>query len=270
MTHRAGRRVRWGWRRWGWRQWLTLSVALLLGALALPACGVPPAPPTAASILRQAQTAKITDLHFTATGTFASSLAALLGGQSADGSTFTFQAAVTGTLTTAPRRAELALLVGQEQGVALQIITDAATQTGYVRLPALAPVGLGPNWWIHVPLDGLATYLDPSLFTNFEQLSQPTLVGAETIRGIAVYHLHGAQQLASGIGSTTEDFYVRQEGAYPVRVGIHGAVTVPTPASDTTGAGGRPAASVQVTIDFTSVNSGLTIALPPSSQVVGE
>jgi len=242
----------------------------VMAALLLSACGVPSGPPTAASVLRQAQTAKITDLRFTATGTFASSLSAILGGQSANGSSFSFQAEVTGTLTTTPRRTHLALALGQKQSVAVEIITDAATQTGYVRLPFLAEVGLDTGQWIAVPLDGLATYLDTSIFTDFEQLTQATLVGTETIQGVAVYHLRGAQQLQAGIGEATEDFYVRQDNAYPVRVTIQGTVNAPTRATDNTNASSRPAATVKVNITFTGVNTGNAIALPSGSQVAGQ
>ncbi len=258
--------MRRGWK--GCRHWLALTPLMLV--LLLPACGVPSGPPTAASVLRQAQTAKITDLSFTATGTFASSLGAILGGQSADGASLSFQADVTGTLTTAPQRAHLALALGQQQGVAVEIITDAASQTGYVRLPVLAQVGLDTGQWIAVPLDGLASYLDTSIFINFEHLTKATLVGSETIQGVAVYHLRGAQQLQAGIGSATEDFYVRQDNAYPVRVSIQSAVTTPTQATDGASAGSRPAATVKVIITFTGVNTGSTIALPSGSQVAGQ
>jgi hypothetical protein len=230
-------------------------------------------------VLRQAQSAKITDLRFTASGTFASALGALLGGQNdTTSSTLSFRATVTGTLTTTPERADLALSLGQQQqssgqsaqGVAVEIITDAATQAGYVRLPILASLGLGTDQWLRLPLDGVASYLDPALFTNFEQLTHATLVDSETIGGVAVYHLRGTQQLPQGLGSASEDFYVRQDNAYPVRVALQGAVQVPTQV--TGGSGGTatgPAASVQVTISFTGVNTGTAIALPSSSQVVG-
>jgi hypothetical protein len=254
------------------------GLALLLGTLAtVAACGAPAGPPTAAVVLRQAQNAPITDLRFTANGTFASALGALLGGQNgASGSTLSFQAMVTGTLTTAPKRADLALSFGQQQqaqsaqGVAVEIITDAATQTGYVRLPGLAQLGLGANQWLKLPLDGVTGYLDPALFSNFEQLTHATMVGSETIGGVAVYHLRGTQQLPQGLGSASEDFYVRQDNAFPVRVTLQGAVQVPTQvAGGGAGAtGSGPAASVQVTISFTGVNTGATVSLPSSSQVV--
>jgi hypothetical protein len=242
----------------------------LFGALAfsllLAACGSQPVP-TAAFVLHEAQTAKITDLSFTAAGTFASSLGATLNGQSSSGgSNLTFQASLTGKITMSPQRADLALSLGQGQGVAIEIITDAATQTGYVRIPALDQAGAAQ--WISLPLGNLASYLDTSIFTNFEHLTQAKMVGPDTINGTAVYHLQGKQQLQQGTGSATEDFYVRQDNAYPVRVVIQGSVSVP----DATGSGTAtgPAASIDVTIDFTGVNTGAAITLPAGSQVAND
>jgi hypothetical protein len=234
----------------------------------LAACDVPNTLPDAATVLAQAQTAKITDLSFTATGTFASSLGAVLGGGS-DGSNFSFQADVSGKITMSPQRADLAFSLGQGQGVALEIITDAATHNGYVRVPALAQAGLGTGQWIQVPLDGLATYLDTSIFSNFEHIAKATMVGPDTISGVAVYHLRGTQQLQQGVGGATEDFYVRKDNSFPVRVVIHGSVSVPTQATGGTGGGSAPAATVDVTTNFTGVNTGIAIALPPASQVAG-
>lgn len=262
---------RWVRRAWVQRvqmRWLALAVALVAGVASvgtLAGCGGPAPLPSAATVLREAQAAKITDLKFTATGTFASSLGpALTGG--ADGSNLSFQATVTGTITTAPRRMDLRLALGQDQQVALEVITDASTGTAYVRVPFLDEIDPGINLWIRVPLDGLPAYLDPSIFTNFEQVTRPTMVGADTIGTVAVYHLKGAQQLQSSVGSASEDFYVRQDNTFPVRVTIQGAVTVPGLAGDSTSTGGH--ASVQVTTDFTAVNTGLSIALPSSDQII--
>jgi hypothetical protein len=241
----------------------------LFGALAfvliLAACGSQPVP-TAAFVLHEAQTAKITDLSFTAAGTFASSLGATLNGQSGGGSDLTFQANLTGKITMSPQRADLALSLGRGQGVAIEIITDAATQTGYVRLPALDQAGAAQ--WISVPLGDLASYLDTSIFTNFEHVTQAKMIGPDTINGAAVYHLQGKQQLQQGTGSATEDFYVRQDNAYPVRVVVQGSVSVPDAAGSGTATG--PAASIDVTIDFTGVNTGAAITLPSGSQVAND
>lgn len=246
-----------------------LALAPLVGTLALAACAQVYGAPDAATVLREAQAAKITDLSFTATGTFASSLAGALGGQSADGSNLSFQADVTGKITMSPQRADIAVSLGQGQGVAVEIITDAATQTGYVRIPALAQAGLGSDQWIQVPLDGLATYLDTSIFTNFEHITKATMVGPDTINGVAVFHLKGSQQLQQDLGNVTEDFYVRQDNTYPVRVVIQGSVSVPTQTTGGTGTGSSPAATVSVTTNFTGVNTGIAIALPSGSQVLG-
>jgi hypothetical protein len=241
----------------------------LFGALAftliLAACGSQPLP-TAAFVLHEAQTAKITDLSFTAAGTFASSLGATLNGQSSGGSDLTFQASLTGKITMSPQRADLALSLGQGQDVAIEVITDATTQIGYVRIPALDQAGAAQ--WISLPLGDLGSYLDTSIFTNFEHVTQAKMVGPDTINGTAVYHLQGKQQLQQGTGSATEDFYVRQDNAYPVRVVIQGSVSVP----DATGSGTAtgPAASSDVTIDFTGVNTGAAITLPSGSQLAND
>jgi hypothetical protein len=246
-----------------------LVLAPVAGVLALAACAAPGAPlgvPDAATVLRDAQAAKINDLTFSGSGTFASSLGGLLGGGTGGGTDTSVQAYIAGKITMKPQRADLSLASAQGQAAFAEIITDTATETGYVNLPILAQAGLGGAGWIAVPLDGLGSYLDTSIFTNFEHVTNPAMVGAEVLNGTQVYHLRGEQQLPQGLGSATEDFYVRRDNSFPVRVIIQGSVSAPSSVTGGTGSGSTTVASEKATIDFTGVNTGITISLPSGAQ----
>lgn len=234
-------------------RWL-LPVALLgaVALMSLAGCGLPGAsafggsPPDAATILQRTQSAKITDVSFTLTGTLTASL---------DPNTQGLKASFDGTgkMTISPKRGDFALNVDANSNkLPIEVITDSSGDAGYLNLSSLlAQLGVPAGYWLKLPLGSVANYVsDPTAFTNFMQITKPTLVGSETLNGVSVYHLEGQQQAAS-VATATEDFYVRQDNYYPVRVDLHG----------------NAVAVANATLNFTAVNSGLNIDLP--SQVIG-
>jgi hypothetical protein len=88
-----------------------------------------------------------------------------------------------------------------------------------------------------------------SQLTGYESLQNAKLVGAETLNGVNVWHLTGTGN--SGGSNVAYDLYVRQDNYYPVKlVGKSSGTDQGT-----------------LTIDFTGVNTGATISLPPADQV---
>lgn len=255
-----------GWKRKGhWTRWL--FAAMFLGMFALAGCGVSgvggaTATPDAATILQRAQAAsgQIRDATFT---------------MKLDTSSLgtPFSGTGNGKVTTSPKRADIAFnFTVSGQQVNLEIITDAATSTGYLKFSGLSVPGFPADKWKQVPL-GTAANLgaDPSQFTDFGKLKNPTLVGVEQLNGTAVYHLKAtlnasdlgtatagtptgsAVATAAAGNSFTYDLYFRQDNYQPVRIAFQSS----------------GAAAVSAQVDFTAINSGATIDLPPADQVVG-
>ena len=223
------------------------GVPLLLGtlaAVALTGCGVnslggtkPAATPNAQAILQHAQEVQINDLSFTMTldSTFAGTAATGNGN---------------GTFTKNPERVQLSLnLNSNSTSFNLQEIADVAANTSYTKISGLNLPGFNGDKWIKDSLGSSQSLLDPSQLTNYSKLTNAKLTGAETLNGVKVWHLTGTSS-SSGTNATY-DVYVRQDNYYPVK-----SVVKTTGADQGT-----------ITIDYTGVNTGATIALPPASDV---
>jgi hypothetical protein len=241
-----------------------LALAPVVAALTLSACGFPGANAQtldAQTVLLRAQSAAINDLTFTADGTFAVDLGGLAQATGSSTSTISLDATIAGKITKSPQRADLSLSTSGSQDAMLEIITDSASQSGYLNVPALGQLlGNSAGGWIKLPIGDVSSVIDTSLFDKFEQLTEAKNVGSDSIGGVSVWHLQGKQTFDGA--NATEDFYVRQDNYYPVKVVVKGDASVPTAVAG--GAGGA-GATVNVTINITKINSGLTIALPATS-----
>jgi hypothetical protein len=240
----------------------------MVAVLALGACGLPGAStqtPSAATVLADVQSANIKDMTFTANGTLSFDLGSLAGATGSAGTNLSADGSLAGKITSSPQRADLALTVGSES---FEVVTDAATQHGYISSPLLSQLfsslGSGSSSCIALPIGNLATVVDTNAFTNFESLTQAKNIGSDNVNGASVWHLQGKQQYNGA--TATEDFYVRQDNSYPVRVVITGNANAPIGG---TSGGSNPSANAKITIDFTHVNSGITISLPTNCQSFG-
>ncbi|MBF6590712.1 MAG: hypothetical protein IVW57_09295 [Ktedonobacterales bacterium] len=230
-----------------------LLPAMMVGILALAGCsagsttaGTQPTP-NATTILQRATAADIKDMTFAinVTTTAAGQVLTLTG---------------TGKIIKNPGRAQLD--VGTTvSGTALtfSVITDTATQAGYVKFSGLSLPGYSTTKWTKVTLNAANGFgADTSQFTDYSKLNGATLVGAETINGVAVWHLQGKES-STGTpvtstatpADTTADFYFRQDNYYPAKATVK-----------TTGA-----TPVDATITFTAINSGISITLPAASDI---
>lgn len=128
-------------------------------------------------------------------------------------------------------------------------ITDTATSISYTK--SSIDGGPVPTKWTKTSLSELEG-ASSSPFLSLDSMKNPTLVGADTINGVAVWHVRGQADLPSASGLKENlDCYLRQDNQYPLE--IKGTIT----------------GSMQstTTLLFTKYNSGITIALPPADQV---
>lgn len=212
--------------------------------LALVGCGVnspggaqATATPNAQTILQRAQAVQINDLTFTMT------IDTTFSGTTANGTG-------NGTITKSPQRAQISLtLTASGTSFTLQEITDSVTNTGYTKISGLDLPGFSGDKWTKTSLGGAQSLFDTSQFTDYSNFQDVKLAGSETVNGVKVWHLTGTTNAAGA--NATDDLYVRQDNYYPVK-----AVVKSTGSDQGT-----------VTIDFTGVNTGATIALPPASEV---
>lgn len=221
-----------------------LTSLMTLGLLILAACGsVSTKPLTAAQIVQNSQ--KPSTLK---DATFDLSL-----NITAAGSSLIF--AGTGRFTRTPNRSDITLagtFLGQS--ITFEVITDGnnsytkqSPSTKWVKTTgANSTSGLG---------------IDPSSFTNFGNLQNPTLVGVETVNGYQAYHLKGTISPGTptpGLGPSTtqEDYWVRKDTFYPLKVVVS---STSTDSSGTT--------STTFTLTFKTWNTGIKINLPPPADV---
>lgn len=227
---------------------------LLAGMLGLAACGVASSPgatttptPTAAQILQSASNVSIKDMAFTFTLTMTAS------GQ-------TTNASGSAELTKTPSRVEMSISVPVSgTPISFMFIADAATNISYAKFGPNS-LGLPTTVWYKISIGsalGSLTSLGnlASSYANYSSLTNTTLVGSDTINGVAVWHIHGTDTSGATptagttpTGSTTVDVYFRKDNYYPVQATITGG-------------------GLNMTITFTGINTGLTIALPPASEV---
>ena len=169
-----------------------------------------------------------------------------------------------GKLTRTPNRSDINFsgsLLGQT-------FTDETITDGNISYSKTIPSTSGGKW-VKTTVSsstGSGLGVDPSSLTNFGNLQNATLVGTETINGHQAYHLKGT--LASGTPTPTtgtpaagadtaqEDLWVRTDNFYPLKVSF----------SSTSTAGGTTSTTT-ATITFKTWNTGITISLPPPSDV---
>jgi hypothetical protein len=232
-------------------KWVAGGALALVGTLAVSACGVsgagaakPAAAINAHTIFATASSVQYKDIEFKM------DLSGTSGGNSG-------AATGTGTITTSPNRADVQLSATEEgQQVNIELIEDGDANVTYVKVGGLSSLGVPAGKFIKVTsnsassaLTSLFSAFTPDQITNYKNLKGVTLVGAETVDGIAVWHLKGTKDLGST--SATADFYVRQDNNYPYKFVAHAS-------------GG---ASADVTVTFTGVDTGASVTLPTPDQV---
>jgi hypothetical protein len=232
-----------------------LMPALLVGVMSLAACGASststqatPTPTLSAQqILQNADHATISDMAFTLSGT-----------ENISGTT----GSITGSakVTKSPARVEMTITIPYTgTQLSVSFIVDAPTSTVYIKFGPNA-LGVPSNVWYKDSTTGTLGSSFASIGsqltspTNYTNLQNPTLVGSETINGVAVWHIRGTDSSGStptaGATSTsgvTDDLYLRQDNYYPVKVVITGD-------------------GANLTVNVTSVNTGITITLPANAQ----
>ena len=168
----------------------------------------------------------------------------------------TVNGAMTGTETASPNRTDLVISNFTTAGEQFsgEIKVDSATNTTYIMLTGSSILGLPTGEWIKTTWGSLLNPLpiNPTQFSNLSQLSGVTLIGSETLNGIAVWHLQATKVVD---GSTAKvDVYIRKDNSqlYEIVANLSGT------------------SSGTITFNITGVNTGATINLPPASQVINQ
>jgi hypothetical protein len=220
-----------------WRiAWLVPGMALALGStLALGGCGGAgdaSSSQSAADLLTRAQTATLRD------ATFSLTLAITTPASGASAPTVASQQG-TGFLTTNPYRQDITLTTSADGlSIPLEMVTDG--QNLFTRVPS-------SSTWRQQPADASTRFLD-------EHLSAPTLVGAETLKGVATWHLRGT--LSTSMPHDTEDLWLRQDNYLPLKSSLHAA--------------NEDGTAITATLTFSKWNTGATVALPAPSAIQPE
>ena len=270
---------------------VVLLPALVLGALSLTACGLNfgrSQMPTAAQVLQRATS--VLDVNSPAGARSA-------GGATVRDLTYTMKFAInmdmtdpslgsqkvseamtaSGEETLHPRRSQLDLtmtLMGTN--LTDTVIVDYADQTGYIKMTGLGGLsGVESGKWYTMPfasLGGLGA--DTSMYIDYSKLKDATLIGAETINGVAVWHLRAKEDMSQAVpgsaavatsssasdsvsGTATLDYYFRQDNYRPVKILLASSDTI----------SGLGTITTSGAMNFTTFNTGVSIALPPASEV---
>jgi hypothetical protein len=258
---------------------LVLCAVLLLLAGAVSGCGAlrfgasPTSTPDAATILQRAGKASYRDATFTLT-----SSSSLMGSATT--------ATGNGAITTSPARTHFIMSIPFDPSLFLptptpgaapnptpsatpgatqltmEIITDAATNTSYMRFtgfPSIPGVPLGDGSWIKttisgdVPAGGAVDVTAITGLTDLGKAKTARLIAVETLDGVHVYHLQSSVTTTTIMGTTTissttvTDYYVRQDNYRPVKFVANSS-------------GGANLTST-VTLTFTAYDTGVTIDL---------
>lgn len=190
--------------------------------------------PDAASILQRAIAADYRDATYTLTftGTALGQAAEGSGGGRATKSPIRTDTTITGIVT----------LNATKANFTAETITDVATNALYTKITGLGYSGR----WSKSTLSGASNKapIDLRAFTNLDAYKNAKLIGAETLDGVAVWHLQATQNTSEG--PVTADLYIRQDNSYPAKVTGHLGGLI----------------SADATVKFTKFNSGVSIALP--------
>lgn len=229
---------------------LSFGALLVMGVLALSACGIggggkatPTATPNTAQIVAKVKALQFKDATFTMTANFTTS------GQSINGTG-------SGKITKSPDRSDIQFtfpltVAGASYNVQIEAITDGSTT--YTKIDSTPEIpGFSTNgiWTKDTTGSGTGNLFgNTSQFGDFSGIaSNATLVGTDTVNGVAVYHLKGTDSSTSG---GTVDMYVRKDNYQPVKADF-------TETGDTAGT---------FSLVFTGWNTGISISTPSPDQV---
>jgi hypothetical protein len=207
-------------------------ILILTALLALTACGSSSGP-YADDILAHTQTLQITDMtmDMTVNSTYK--------GNPAEGS-----GEMKFLVDPARTDAVLTLTVAGTTAT-IEDIDDISAAVVYAR--SVNASGATSTTWTKLSVsDNSLSYAQILAFDN---LSNTQLIGAETQQGIAVWHIRG--DIIGKSITSTGDVYIRKDTYYPVKAVI-------------TDSGATPATT---TLVYKAFNTGISIAVPPSSQV---
>jgi Predicted periplasmic protein (DUF2092) len=219
-----------------------IALPVVVALFALAGCSLPgatqakPTPTLSAEqILTSAKNAHLTDETFTLTIQGTSNGTAL-------------NVTGNGKGTESPSR--MALTISTEAAgttVSIDMIVDVATNAVYTRITE--PATLATTTWTKADTSSSSIPVtDLQLTSQYSKVSNPKLIGSEQVNGVATWHIQGTNTDTSG---GTTDFYVRQSDYLPVKMVLHA----------TSGA------TVDMTIVFTAVNTGISIDLPPPEDI---
>ncbi len=232
-----------------------MAIVGLLAVLALAACGATGAQakttptPNASDLLQQASKASYKDMTFTLAFTMT------IQGQTVAGTG-------SGKATTTPSRFDELMSFpltanGKTLHVTVEVIADMSANTGYVRYTGIP--GHTTNWTkMSLPNLTASTGVDYSSLNSFDSFQHVTLIGADTINGVAVWHIQADLPMTASTPTSkasatptpatpaSADLYVRQDNDYLVKMVEH--MTGATPGV--------------MTLTVTQYDSGATITLP--------
>lgn len=221
--------------------WMVLLCLGLLGTVS--ACATAgsttsatsaPAPSSAATrILDQAKSAGLADATFTIALT-----------QTSDGVTVTGTG--TGKLTTNPQRFASTFRL-TNGSLATEQVIDIPSKTTYLKFdqpPAMATTKFDKG-------AGTEGVPDIQQALVYYHLTTATLVGAERVNGVSVWHLHGTFPEAVLRATDQADVYLRQDSYLPVKVEVRST---------------DQSVTDEVFL-FTAVNTGVSIVLPTPDQI---
>jgi hypothetical protein len=223
----------------------------------------------AAAILNHAKQAPLKDATFSFVLGTASSPTSATPTASTSGS---------GRLTTNPARTDLMFTGVQVQGFATsaEVIVDQATGTYYVNVPALS------SQWLKVDPASLGVDIGVVTILDYDGLQNLTLVGTETINGVATWHIQGTKQITKTIAqgnvsiTRTEDYWFRQSDYYPMKIAfqdvVNGAISgsgtsTPTAGPTTTAPSPTPTSAVAPSIDVSQTTTPSPSPTGTSAQV---
>jgi hypothetical protein len=223
------------------------SVVLMVITVAIAGCGsfkvdsTPTATPSAATILANAvvvQQKQIKDFEFS-----------MKLGLTTNSTTLSSD--LTGTETASPNRTDLVITNVSVAGTQSsgEIIIDAATNATYIMIAGPSLLGLPTGEWLKTTWGSFLNPLpiDPTQFSDLSQLSGATLIGSETLDGIAVWHLQATKMIDSS--TAVIDLYIRKDNQlYEIVANVSGT------------------SSGTITFKITGINTGATINLPTTSQ----
>ncbi len=237
------------------------------------------------AILNAAAAAHLRDTQFSITLTLNTSSSDPSQGSS---SSFAFTVKGNAALTTSPFRMDMKLngssIAGTTSNLTIEeIITSDAL---YIKEPPLPGEKPSKKPWQKLPLSSSTSSAGSTDFLDYHQLRHARLIGEEFINGRKTWHLRAtltdqltgssaatatavAKQLHTGSVTGNEDLWILEDSKFPAKISLQVGITEQNPASFTgsSNSSGTLTVTMTETMVFTTWNTGLTIKLPPASQV---